>query len=614
MTTGRMGLGKPLRWLRSWSSLLVWGWLLAWSGMAHAGSLALPASGSVSHMGMHWEALEDAGGALTFTEVRQRPKGWSPTHQADPNFGYSRSAFWLRATLHNPHTDQRDWLLGVRYPLIDYLDVYFVSANGAVHQRQTGDRRPYASREIDDRNFFFSFQVPPGEQVTVYVRVQSQGSIQAPMVLSTPAAFRSSMAREHVLQGVYAGALLAMLVYNLLLFTSLRERAYLYYVAYLVLFGLTQMAFNGMAYQFLWPDSPNWGNQAAPILMGLTGAMLTQFSREFLALKQHWPKMDRVVRVSLWGFLAVAAGGLTMAYTVPIRLGTLITILAPVLHLTIATLILRRGQQQAFYFLAAFGGLLVGVLLAALQAYDLVPTSFLTEYGLQIGSLLEVTLLSYALAHRLKLAQEANERLQKAHANELEERVRSRTMDLDRALQDLTDANTRLHALTVRDALTGLHNRLYLNERLPELWRQAQRWHQSLSVLMIDVDHFKQVNDRFGHAAGDQALRLVAQTLAQLLGRPGDLAVRYGGEEFLALLPQTNLTGAAHIAETVRQCVEALDCQVNGEHIPLTVSIGVASTLPGPHGRVEDLLHAADHLLYAAKHAGRNRCEVQGPA
>ena len=607
-------MDRRLRWLRDACSLLFCAWLLAWMGVAHGGELPLPAQGALSHIGAHWDALEDASGTLTVADVRLRHEGWKPTRQADPNFGYSRSAFWLRTTLVNPHPAQKEWLLGVRYPLIDYLDVYFVGANGAVSAHQTGDRRPYDSREVDDRNFFFSFQVPPGERVTVYMRIQSQGSIQAPLVVTTPAEFRSSMAREHVLQGMYAGALLAMLAYNLLLYTSLRERTYLYYVAYLVLFGLTQMVFNGMAYQFLWPNSPSWGNQAAPILMGLTGAALTQFSRDFLGLKQHWPKMDKAVLVTLWSFLAVAAGGLTMAYTVPIRLGTLVTILAPILHLVIASMILRRGEQQAFYFLAAFGGLLVGVLLAALQAYDLVATSFLSEYGLQIGSLLEITLLSYALAHRLKLAHEANERLQKAHASELEERVRSRTADLDQAMQDLTEANTRLHALTVRDALTGLYNRLYLNERLPELWRQAQRWHQTLSVLMIDIDHFKQVNDRFGHAAGDQALRMVAQTLAQLLGRPGDLAVRYGGEEFLALLPQTNVTGAAHIAETIRQCVEALDCQVNGEHIPLTVSIGVASALPGPNARMEDLLHTADSLLYAAKHAGRNRCEVQGAA
>ena len=130
-----------------------------------------------------------------------------------------------------------------------------------------------------------------------------------------------------------------------------------------------------------------------------------------------------------------------------------------------------------------------------------------------------------------------------------------------------------------------------LNERCRTFWRQAQRWHQTLSVLMIDIDHFKQVNDRFSHAAGDQALRMVAQTLAPVAGSPGRSGCALWGEEFLALLPQTNVTGAAHIAETIRQCVEALDCQVNGEHIPLTVSIGVASALPGPNARMEDLLH-----------------------
>ncbi|HET8871963.1 MAG TPA: diguanylate cyclase [Aquabacterium sp.] len=578
---------------------------------AQAEPLPLDPAHPMSRIGRHWAVLEDPSGRLSLTDV-QRSSRWTEQLSADLNFGYSPSAFWLRAELSNTQTSQQEWILGLRYPLIDYLDVYFVEPDGQTLHHATGDRRPFGTRTIEDRNFFFPFQLGAGHRLTVYIRLQSQGSIQAPLTIQTPQAWRLSTAREHVLLGMYSGALLALLVYNLLLYISLRGRTYLYYVLYLASFGLAQMVFNGMAYQYLWPNWPDWGNRAAPFMMGLTGALLTQFGRDFLALKIHWPRADKVVRWTMTAFILVAFAGLWMDYTVPIRVGTLCTILSPALYLFVAAVMLRRGQRQAVYFLAAFGGLLVGVALAALQAYSVIGTSLLTEYGLQIGSVLEITLLSFALAHRLKLAQEANERMQLAHAAELEERVQQRTADLDQAMKELTDANARLQALTVRDALTGLHNRQYLNDRLPEVWRQALRWNQSLAVLMIDIDHFKQVNDRHGHAAGDQALRLVAQTLARLLGRPGDLAVRYGGEEFLVVLPQTNLAGAAHIAETIRQCVEGLEYQANDTEVKLTVSIGVASCIPGPCTRIEDLLHTADQLLYQAKRDGRNRCAVQG--
>lgn len=603
---------RVYRWLACWAMGLA-AWLCLSPALAQ--TVVLQNTQPLAHWGQQWRVLEDPSGRLSLADVSQAGHPWRALNSPDPNFGYSRSAFWLKVELVNEHVPQRDWLLGLRYPLLDFLDVYVVPTQGAVTHHATGDRRRFDSRPLDDRNFFFPFQLPPGERVTLYLRVQGQGSLQAPLVLTTPAAWQQTIGREHVLQGMYAGALLAMFLYNVLLYVSLRTRSYLYYITYLALFGLTQMVFNGMAFQYLWPDLPDWGNRAAPFFMGLSGWILTQFSRDFLALPIHWPAADRVVRITLWIFGGVAVASLWMDYAIPIRVGTTASILAPFLHLVITAEMLRRGHRQALYFLAAFGGLLVGVTLAAMQAYSLVKASVLTEYGLQIGSVLEITLLSFALAHRLKLAQETNERLQLAHAAELEERVQARTADLDRAMHKLTEANTRLQALTVRDALTGLHNRQFLNERLPDLWRQAQRWHQTLSVLMIDVDHFKQVNDRYGHAAGDEALRLVASTLARHLGRPGDLAVRYGGEEFLAVLPQTNLEGASHIAENLRLSVENLVCRVGQDLIPLTVSIGVAQAKPGhTTHRVEDLLHEADQLLYQAKRSGRNRCAIQGQA
>lgn len=605
-------LGRSDRIYR-WIVWVIWSlgmWLAA--GSAWSQPMVLQDTRSQAHWGQHLTVLEDPAGRMTLDEVtRTLPTQWRANTSPDLNLGYSRSAFWVRVDLRNVHATQRDWILGLRYPLLDYLDVYVVTPQGQVTSHQTGDRRPFDTRPIAERNFFFPLTLPPGQQATLYLRVQSQGSLQAPLTLSTPTSWQEAIGQEHVLLGVYSGALLAMLVYNLLLFISLRERTYLYYVAYLASFGLTQLVFNGMAYQFLWPNSPNWGNRAAPIFMGLTGLLLTLFSRDFLSLKQNWLAADRVVRVSLWLFAVVMVGGMVLDYMIPIRFGTAITILSPVMHLIITAVMLRRGYRLAQYFLAAFGGLLIGIALAALQAYSVLGTSIWTEYSLQIGSLLEITLLSFALAHRLKLAQEANIRLQTAHAAELEDRVQARTLDLDRALLELTQANTRLHDLTVRDALTGIYNRQFLNERLPQIWRQAQRWHQAISVLMIDIDHFKHVNDHHGHAAGDQALKLVAEALAGQLGRPGDLAVRYGGEEFLALLPQTDIRGASHVAERLRQTVEALHCQINDQTIKLTVSIGVAQSIPTPHSRLEDLLHEADQLLYQAKRQGRNRCVIQ---
>ncbi|MES2088998.1 MAG: diguanylate cyclase [Pseudomonadota bacterium] len=602
---------------RCWISLLtlLLSGLLA--GPVRADVVVLDDAFTTLSMGRHVRVLEDTSAQLGLTEILSKPAQspeWSDRHRDNLNFAYSNSAFWLRGELVNRASHRSEWLLSLRYPLLDYVDLYVVWPDGRVQHHASGDRRPFASRPVKDHNFYFPLTLRPGEQVQVFARVQSQGSLQAPLEISTRPHHEQRTQTEQLLLGLYSGALLAMLLYNLLLYVSLRDRAYLYYVVYIVLFGIAQSTLSGLAYQYLWPNAPHWGNLATPVFMGLAGGSLALFSRQFLDTRRHAPHVDAVMRGLQWVFVAIVPATFVMSYAWTVKMATLLTLVAPLLMLIFTATLLRQGVRQAFYFLWAFGGLLLGFMLNSLNRFGLMESSLLTDYGMQIGSLLEITLLSFALAHRLKLSQQANMRLQRAHAAELEASVLARTRDLDKAMAELTRANARLQDLSVRDSLTGLHNRQFLVERLPEMWRFAQRWHQPLSVLMIDIDHFKQVNDRHGHAAGDEALRQVAAVLSEIIRRPGDHAVRYGGEEFLVILPQTDLAGAAHMAESIRLGVQSLDVHYADQAIVLTVSIGVACTIPAAHSQPETLFNAADELLYEAKHGGRNRCALQPQA
>lgn len=595
-------------------SLLACALLGWWPGLACAVPQPIALTDAFTHldMGRHVRILEDKSASMTLADVLTPPSplNWVDSQRDMPNFGYSRSAFWLHGALRNDSTQHTNWLLGMRYPLLDYVDIYVVWPDGRVQHQASGDRRAFATRAVDDRHFYFKLALRPGEQVQVYARVYGQGSLQAPLEVSTPVDQIRRAHREQLLLGLYGGALLAMMVYNLLLGLSLRDRAYLYYVAYMAVFGMAQFTFGGLAFQYLWPDSPTWGNLATPFFMSLTGWSLMQFSRLFLQLKQHSPRADKAFLSMQWLFLALLPAIFTMAYQWPVKIVTLACLVSPLLLLVAGATLQHRGVPAARYFLAAFGGLMLGIVLTALHTFGMVPSNALTEYGLQLGSLLEFSLLSFALAHRVKLAREDNERLQRAHAAELESKVLARTHELDQAMRELTQANQRLHELSERDALTGLKNRMFLSERLPEIWRQAQRWQTPVSVLMIDADHFKQLNDQHGHLAGDEGLRQIAGVIDRMVQRPGDHAVRYGGEEFLVVLPQTHTVGAAHIAETIRLGVQGLDFRHEGSAIPLTVSIGVASVVPGPDLPPQALLNAADHLLYQAKQNGRNRCAL----
>ncbi|MDP5239886.1 diguanylate cyclase [Uliginosibacterium sp. 31-16] len=173
----------------------------------------------------------------------------------------------------------------------------------------------------------------------------------------------------------------------------------------------------------------------------------------------------------------------------------------------------------------------------------------------------------------------------------------------------LDEANRELIRLSSVDALTGIANRRQFDEFLPREWARGVRSAAPMSMLMCDVDCFKQYNDHYGHPAGDECLKSVARVLQNCVRRPADLVARYGGEEFAVILPDTGLAGAERVAEDIRQSLEALAMPHAG--VPLgrvTISVGVACTVPRrENGSAEQLVADADAMLYRAKQAGRNR-------
>jgi diguanylate cyclase (GGDEF)-like protein len=178
---------------------------------------------------------------------------------------------------------------------------------------------------------------------------------------------------------------------------------------------------------------------------------------------------------------------------------------------------------------------------------------------------------------------------------------------------ELRDTNAQLLLLVSLDGLTGISNRRSLDERFAQEWNRAERLHVPLALIMIDIDHFKQFNDLYGHPAGDRCLQAVAAALKSTVNRVQDHLARFGGEEFALLLPHTNLDGAAHLAEQLRVAVMQLRIQHRGSSTgEVTISLGCASVVPSRGEESARLLQLADAALYAAKRGGRNRVHAGG--
>jgi diguanylate cyclase (GGDEF)-like protein/PAS domain S-box-containing protein len=183
------------------------------------------------------------------------------------------------------------------------------------------------------------------------------------------------------------------------------------------------------------------------------------------------------------------------------------------------------------------------------------------------------------------------------------------TLSLGRDITEERLAQKILQRLTTLDGLTGISNRRHFDDALDQEWRRCQRDKKPLSLIMGDIDFFKAFNDTHGHQMGDYCLKKVAGALSEPLKRPGDLVARYGGEEFMVILPDTGLPGARQIAQTMRSQVEDLGLPHDTSPVKkvVTISLGVATTIPSPMNSATDLLSAVDQALYKAKHEGRNR-------
>lgn len=231
------------------------------------------------------------------------------------------------------------------------------------------------------------------------------------------------------------------------------------------------------------------------------------------------------------------------------------------------------------------------------------------EYRWQIiGILVLVVLETLLIAMLLKISRERRLALRALHKERerLEERVEERTMALQRA-------NQKLAHLSHTDALTGLANRRCFDETLTAEFLRMQRCQHPLSLILLDVDHFKLFNDHYGHVMGDDCLRRIGIEINQMVRHPPDLAARYGGEEFALILPETDLVGAKTLAECLRCQIEqlAIPHQFSNTQPHVTISLGLTTVMAQDVPHAEDMIRLADQALYQAKLQGRNRTIIQ---
>ncbi|WP_423360272.1 7TM diverse intracellular signaling domain-containing protein [Pseudomonas citronellolis] len=392
-----------------------------------AGAVSFDEHTSRLPLGHSIDVFEDVRGTADIADITSAALADSfRRHDRDVlNAGYSRSVFWIRLDLDYRPQESQDpapWLLELAYPPLDRLDLYLPGADGKYQLAQrTGDTLPFASRPISLTNYLFDLKLAPGKPLRVYLRLESQGSIQAPLTLWSPKAYMENLPGNVYVLGIIYGVLLVMLVYNLFIFVSVRDTSYLYYILYIASFGLYQVSVNGAGIEYFWPNSPWWANAATPFLIGSASLFGCQFARSFLHTREHSPWVDR----TLLALMAVGALVMLLAfsasYALSLRLATYLALAFVVVIFSAGILAWLRGMRVARYFIFAWTAFLLGGTINTLMVLGFLPNVFFTMYSGQIGSALEVGLLSLALADRINAMKEERTRILQESSRKLEQ-------------------------------------------------------------------------------------------------------------------------------------------------------------------------------------------------
>jgi diguanylate cyclase (GGDEF)-like protein len=393
----------------------------------------------------------------------------------------------------------------------------------------------------------------------------------------------------------------------------------------LFLFG-----YDGLAYQYLWPESTWWANHASATALCITLALGAQFARSFLDVRRIAPRSDKVILavIGVAGLLAVcSATGWLFSYGTVLRTVSVLAAGMAALSVFVAVRALLDGYRPARFFLLAWAALLVFILIGVLRNFALAPTNLVTMYGLHFGFALDVLLLSFALGDRInslrreratahaetveaqQLLLEATRESEKeleariavrtAELNKANERLRSEAKERELLMDQLQKQEQHLRFIAQHDPLTGLPNRISMQQRLSLAMELAKRNRKKVAVMMVDLDEFKHINDTRGHPAGDQALVQLAARLRTSV-RGSDTVARYGGDEFVILAGELDRAeDAGMVAEKVADMI-SVPLSIEGGVEKVSCSIGI-SVFPDDGESGEELIALADKAMYASK-------------
>jgi len=568
------------------------------------------------NIGMSVEYYEDKAASLTLEDVIRldNENKFISTTKVPLNFGYSSSTYWVSFSVYGQVHSDSGWVLDVPYAPLDFATLYIPQTDGRYIEKKGGDRITLDQKDLRYKNpaFFLGQYLIPYQQY--YLKVSSQGSVNIPLYLRTAKDFGEHINFSQTGLGIYFGLMLTLILYNMYLFSSFKDRDFLLCSAVILSYLFVQSSYYGISSSLIWPNLIWWSNISLVIFAALIFLTTAVFAYSFLQLKVYSSLLSKIMKFNIYYYLVMLAASLVISYRIASIAIACMAIFLIVTVFISAMYVYSKGYKPARIFLLAWSFFLLGMSLLLLKLVGVLPPVFITEYSVHIGFSINCVLMSFALLDRINILRQEKDRAQQEALLLMKEAEEVKTRFLEdteklviKRTQELETANKRLEEIAATDVLTGLKNRRLFNVVIEEEFKSAKKLSKELSLLLIGIDYFRNYNDYYGHQEGDACLVRLAKIISSCVGKEADAVYRFSGEEFAVIFPGKGIDDTMILADYIRQTISESNIEHKMSPLEhLTVSCGAATVIPMEKDDLEQFISSASRGLFKAKASGRN--------
>ncbi len=505
-------------------------------------------------LGLHFEYFEDKTTTLSFDEILspQINNQFKQHEKKVVNFGKTKSAYWFRFTIVNKMTLKNELILESSWPLYDRITLYIEDGKGRFIEKKYGNIYPFNERDVKHRNFIFKLDTPSNSKQTLYIRIQTETSMQAPFTIWTKESFDITNQNDLYFIGFFFGAMIIMIFYNLFIYFTIKDYNYIYLSVYLLLQTTFQLSFLGLLNQFALGEYPLCNIHSMPFLLGLSAMSSLLFAKSFLNVKQYNSKLNNLYITVIMSFAILIFFSIFTIY-IPLKIMNLLGIFFLLLLTFTSYYIFKKGYKPAKYFFYSWIFIIIGSGIQVFKNLGFLNNNFLTANSMMIGTVFQIPFLSLALSDRINAIRQ--------------DLINHQIFALD--IQ--TRMTTSFARFVPKEFLTFLNKESIIDV---ELGNQVQK---NMTVLFSDIRSFTDLSEQMTPQENFNFLNSYLKRIGPIVRSNNGFIDKYIGDAVMALFSESPEDAINTAIQIQRSILEYNEQRKNNNYQEILIGIGLHS-------------------------------------